>query len=697
MKTILTFIFAFLAITVFGQADRDPALARHWVNHSGYGMTLTNVWTEVNVRSYPWKAVGDGVHNDTAAIQAAIDFVVFSNSSPSQIYIPSGKYLINTLNLSTNSTSSSKGGRKAYTIRGDGLRSSMLWYTGTSGNAVQFLRTATVNNGYLNNFYMHDIGIYGPVITAGTTNCDGSQGLFFGFDGNLPYTDTSSWTMQIENVAVVGFGVGICITNTVLTSITDCIVMSNTVNSIRFAHCDTPLIEKCILGFPPSTNQVDTAINLVADFSGGSGRGVAIHQCEIGDSWRALNSTAPVTVLEGNYERIWGSNIFNVVGSVQSTFINLNVLDIGTGTNQEIFHFATGAQGWGVIIGNYNGTERLIGIDDGVFGYQQPRFVGNSSVMPAPVRFNANYFPLLDAAQTTNLFSIGITNYKGNVAGISMNIAATETIPRIRLRPALGSGIAVLTIGQNDATESSAQIYNFSDILAFAAQQYRWNNQANSVTFMDLFPKYLDVHTNVFIEGSLTNGGTVFHSTNSPTWPAAADVGGQSVVINSNGFNFLLHSSIGSTAWSDTNSLDRLWGFISITNDVVLTMPNGTYLIVSNYTTAWNSFGMTADAGAGVGVGSITNDIAGWYRVAFHVSLIGANNVAIEGEIFVNGVPNDYVAFEETMGAAAAIGNASAVGIVYLPAKARTDIRLRNNGGTANITVQRAQLTIERL
>jgi len=95
--------------------------------------------------------------------------------------------------------------------------------------------------------------------------------------------------------------------------------------------------------------------------------------------------------------------------------------------------------------------------------------------------------------------------------------------------------------------------------------------------------------------------------------------------------------------------------------------------------------------------GVLTNQVAGYYNVHLDCSYTGGNTIAYEGEIFTNMVACDAIAFERTMGSTATIGVASAHNIIYLPANSRIDFRIKNDGGTANVIIEKFQLSLTKI
>jgi len=92
--------------------------------------------------------------------------------------------------------------------------------------------------------------------------------------------------------------------------------------------------------------------------------------------------------------------------------------------------------------------------------------------------------------------------------------------------------------------------------------------------------------------------------------------------------------------------------------------------------------------------GIVTNLAAGDYKIFFQASYTGQNAHAYESALFTNGVECPLIEFKRTMGAAAAIGSASASGVIYLPANTVIDVRIQDTSGTGDATFSKYQFTI---
>jgi hypothetical protein len=97
--------------------------------------TIATASDVINVKDYG--AVGDGVTDDTAAIQAAIDAAeayVVSSSTGCSVLVPRGKFLHTGLTINQN----------GITIRGDGVYNSNLHFTSASGVGVSFTKGSSI-------------------------------------------------------------------------------------------------------------------------------------------------------------------------------------------------------------------------------------------------------------------------------------------------------------------------------------------------------------------------------------------------------------------------------------------------------------------------------------------------------------------------------------------------------------------------
>lgn len=226
----------------------------------------------ISVKDYG--AIGDGVHDDTAAIQAAINsvlFIPFNATSVSQtgatIYFPRGIYLVSGLTITNTVTNGAYNSIKLVgdyaVLKGSSSCNRILSITGYSGGAIggvrleglQFDLTAMTNNssGVSGSIGLYiarasELSFYNLVFTLGPSNNThiyldelGSNCSFqniwclkFVINGNDYGPAQKVWTtVNLTNVACYGFSFSKCWS----IGLYSCIVQDVTTSAIKLSDC----------------------------------------------------------------------------------------------------------------------------------------------------------------------------------------------------------------------------------------------------------------------------------------------------------------------------------------------------------------------------------------------------------------------------------------------------------------------------
>lgn len=152
------------------------------------------------------------------------------------------------------------------------------------------------------------------------------------------------------------------------------------------------------------------------------------------------------------------------------------------------------------------------------------------------------------------------------------------------------------------------------------------------------------------------------------------------------GTNVLL-SSIGNGDFKI--NINVPWGCLSGFGVTMATLPAiNTYTHITNFLyAATNRFDV------GMTNGYLTNTVAGWYRINFAASVLGANNDELEIDLATNDITTDLIAAHCSMAAPAKDESMSGVGILYLPTNTTVSLYIKNVDSTT-LTISHCQLTV---
>jgi len=271
------------------------------VAEGGGGQQIT-----VDVRDFG--AVGDGVTNDTAAIQAAIDA-----SSGGEVFLPSGVFLTGTLTLRNGS-----------------------WLVGTGYSINSILKA----NGNLT----------GGIITAANPFCgirrirlDGNEGAFTS-DG-LVLTSEHSWSFTVEFCAFVNIsGNAVRVVDVNQLEITDCYFTGGSSGQLMLDGADNCRIVRNVFQADSAASKPDYVLRFLV-----SGASKTAHSALVEGNWFEYSDAFPmginvievdalnVTIFRNHFNISQALNAFNTVFSIQSNsnvtiILNNNVQDFSGGS-----------------------------------------------------------------------------------------------------------------------------------------------------------------------------------------------------------------------------------------------------------------------------------------------------------------------------------------------------------------------------
>jgi hypothetical protein len=180
-------------------------------------------------------AVGDGVADDTAAIQAALDYCVANKTS---LYIPHGTYSITTLTINFGGSSLAMPKQIGFRIFGDGggkerftgssgTDGTVLVYAGSSGSAITFAGRLSAS------MRLEGFTVLGTALAVDTT---GSTAIGINLVGAINHS--------IRDVVVTGFDIGLYAELSYIGLHSNCRFTQNNVNCKFGSACNSIVAEQ---------------------------------------------------------------------------------------------------------------------------------------------------------------------------------------------------------------------------------------------------------------------------------------------------------------------------------------------------------------------------------------------------------------------------------------------------------------------
>lgn len=231
--------------------------------------------TAINVKTFG--ALGNGVSNDTAAIQAALNYIKTNNSA---LFFPPGIYVI----VAALTNNPAIDGTVVY---GSGEGRSIIQQTTDSANAFSVLK-GRGNNQHAEALTIRNLSIIGPGETSGGSGVGGYGIYIEGSSGNLA-------RFKLDGVRIAQFAQGIHASG----------VDQLQIESSWIGHCDIGVNFSGVVNaavIQSSALNLNFGTNLVAS----SGRGLSIIGCDIGGTevlrHIVLNGCSSTVIIGCNFE-----------------------------------------------------------------------------------------------------------------------------------------------------------------------------------------------------------------------------------------------------------------------------------------------------------------------------------------------------------------------------------------------------------
>jgi len=270
-------------------------------------------------------AKGDGVTDDTAALQAGLDALASPSATNVTLYLPAGTYILSsTLSFPPTDfplVDPALGNNAGFRITGAGMSATKLvWPSLGSGIGL-----ALTNSWGYEGITIEDLALFGPLMTT-SDPANSSIGLAIGQPG--PDLAWSGFNNTVRNCGLIGWGYGAAVTNQWGIVFDNCVARSNSIEGLRFAGSHGVSVQNCQIG-----GGWDTACGIGVGFHPpmnlGYGDNAQIVNSFIGPCTNGIvNSELNLVSLNNHLERC-GSyyTLQNSIGTPSTTIIGGYTLD----------------------------------------------------------------------------------------------------------------------------------------------------------------------------------------------------------------------------------------------------------------------------------------------------------------------------------------------------------------------------------
>jgi hypothetical protein len=199
---------------------------------------VSSRWVDAKIN---FGAKGDGTTDDTAALQAGLNYLASASASNATLYLPPGTYRLSsilTLPSSVFPQDPVLGLNTGWRISGAGLSQTRLFWP-SLGNGIGL---ALTNGSGYEAVTLEDFSLIGPLMTAWDP-ANTSIGLALG-----TYSAVQGWSGQnnvIRNCGIIGWGYGVASTNQWGLVVDNCVIASNNWEGLRFVGTHLVSVQNC--------------------------------------------------------------------------------------------------------------------------------------------------------------------------------------------------------------------------------------------------------------------------------------------------------------------------------------------------------------------------------------------------------------------------------------------------------------------